>query len=106
MDYQAEMAAVKKAERTRQPLTCAGTHLTSEAEETLAAEAEAGFDPATLARRRAGRPSLSGGSGHSSRLGLRLDDDTYQTIRRLAERQHRKVSDVVREAIHRYLEAS
>jgi hypothetical protein len=100
------MAAVKKAGHTERRLTRVGTPLTSEAEETLAAEAEAGFDPATLARRHAGRPSLSGGPGQSSRLGLRLDDDTYQTIRRLAERQHRKVSDVVREAIHRYLEAS
>ena len=36
----------------------------------------------------------------------RLDDDTYETVRRLAERQHRKISDVVRDAINRYLEAS
>jgi hypothetical protein len=31
---------------------------------------------------------------------------TYQAIRRLAERQHRKISDIVREAINRYLEGS
>jgi len=37
---------------------------------------------------------------------VRLDDDTYQSIRRLAEHQHRNISDVVREAISRYLEAS
>jgi len=36
----------------------------------------------------------------------RLDDDTYESVRRLAERQHRKISDVVRDAINRYLEAS
>jgi pimeloyl-ACP methyl ester carboxylesterase len=76
------------------------------AEEALAEEAETGFDPSALARRRPGRPNLAGGQGHSSRLGLRLDDDTYQTIRRLAERQQRKVSDIVRKAIDRYLEAS
>jgi hypothetical protein len=29
-----------------------------------------------------------------------------QSIRRLAEHQHRNISDVVREAISRYLEAS
>jgi Ribbon-helix-helix protein, copG family len=80
--------------------------LTREYEEALAKEAEAGFDPSTLAARRPGRPSLAGGQGHSSRLGVRLDDETYQTIRRLAERQHRKISDIVREAINRYLEAS
>jgi hypothetical protein len=100
------MAAVKKATRARQPHTRAGTDLSGERERALAQEAEAGFDPAGLTRRRVGRPSLSGGPGHSSRLGLRLDDDTYQSIRRLAERQHRKISDVVREAINRYLEAS
>jgi hypothetical protein len=100
------MAAVKKAARARRPLTRAGAPLTSEYEERLTAEAEDGFDPGGLVRRRAGRPSLSGGSGRSNRLGLRVDDETYETIRRVAERQHRKVSDVVREAIHRYLEAS
>jgi hypothetical protein len=100
------VASVKKAVPGEQPETRAGTHLSSEYEEALATEAEAGFDPAGLVRRRPGRPSLAGGPGHSSRLGLRLDHDTYQTIRQLAERQHRKVSDVVREAINRYLEAS
>ena len=100
------MAAVKKAARAGQPRTRAGTSLSGEYEEALAAEAEAGFDPAGLIRRRAGRPSLSGAPGHSTRLGVRLDDDTYESIRRLAERQHRKISDVVRDAINRYLDAS
>jgi Ribbon-helix-helix protein, copG family len=100
------MAAVKKRARSRRPVTQAGTPLGGEYEEALADEAEEGFDPAGLVRRRAGRPSLSGSPGHSTRLGVRLDDDTYQSIRRLAEHQHRKISDVVREAINRYLEAS
>ena len=100
------MAAVKKPARARQPVTRAGAPLGGEYEEALAHEAEEGFDPAGLVRRRAGRPSLSGGPGHSTRLGVRLDDDTYQSIRQLAEHQHRKISDVVREAINRYLEAS
>jgi|SRR5215472_10374811 len=98
------MAAVTKP--ARQPVTRAGTQLGAEYEEALAREAEAGFDPGELVRRRTGRPSLSGSPGHSTRLGVRLDDDTYQSIRRLAEHQHRKISDVVREAIDRYLEAS
>jgi hypothetical protein len=100
------MAAVNKPVRAGRTRTKAGEPLTREYEEQLAAEAEAGFEPAELTRRHAGRPSLSGGSGHSSRLGLRVDDDTYQSILRLAERQDRHVSDIVREAIHRYLEAS
>ena len=101
------MASVKKAVPGEPPETRAGSRLSSEYEEALATEAEAGFDrPGLSAARPPARPSLAGGPGHSSRLGLRLDHDTYQTIRQLAERQHRKVSDVVREAINRYLEAS
>jgi hypothetical protein len=100
------MAAVKKPAHASKLRTRADTELTAEYEQQLAADAERGFDPGELAHRRAGRPSLSGSSGHSSRLGLRVDDDTYESIRRLAELQHRKVSDIIREAIHRYLEAS
>ncbi len=83
----------------------AGTTLDPDYEQRLTAEAEAGFDPGTLTRRPAGRPSLSGRAGHSNRLDLRVDDDTYQAIRRIADQGNRKVSDVVRDAIRRYLEA-
>jgi hypothetical protein len=44
-----------------------------------------------------------------SRLGdlpeFELRHETYQAIRRIAEQDNRKVSDVVRDAIRRYLEA-
>jgi hypothetical protein len=96
-----ERPKVKRALTTR-----AGTVLGPEAEQRLAQEAEVGFDPATLIARPAGRPSLSGRSGHSNRVDLRVDDDTYEAIRRLADQDNRKVSDIVREAIRRYLEAS
>lgn len=100
------MAAVRNPARAGQPETRAGASLGGEHEEELAREAETGFDPASLIRRQAGRPSLSGGTGHSTRLGVRLDDETYQNVRRLAEHQHRKISDVIRDAINRYLAAS
>lgn len=80
--------------------------LTSDAGAGLAAEAAAGFDSAALTRRRAGRPSLSGRAGHSHRVDLRVDDETYRAIRRLADKSNRNVSDVVRDAIGRFLEAS
>ncbi len=86
--------------------TKAGTDLNTDVEARLTAEAEAGFDPAALARRHAGRPSLSGRAGHSNRVDLRVDDETYQAIRRLADKGNRNVSDVVRDAIRRFLEAS
>ena len=51
------MAPVKKAVPADQPETRAGTHLSSEYEEALATEVEAGFDPASLsADGRAGLP--------------------------------------------------
>jgi hypothetical protein len=86
--------------------TKAGTTLDAGYEQRLTAEAEAGFDPATFTRRQAGRPSLSGRAGHSNRVDLCVDDETYQAIRRIADQGNRKVSDVVRDAIRRYLEAS
>lgn len=98
------MATVKRARKRE--ITKAGTPLDPDYEQRLTDEAEAGFDPATLTRRHAGRPSLSGRAGHSKRVDLRVDDETYGAIQRIAERDHRRVSDVVREAINRYLEAS
>ena len=87
-------------------VTKAGRRLDGTAEQRLEADAAAGFDPVTLARRQVGRPSLSGRSGHSKRVDLRVDDETYQAIQRLAAREDRKVSDVVRDVIRRYLDAS
>jgi hypothetical protein len=98
------VATVKRPDESA--TTKAGARLDPHYEQRLVNEAEAGFDPATLTRRHAGRPSLSGGTGHSKRVDLRVDDQTYEAIRRIAEKDHRKVSDVVRDAINRYLEAS
>ena len=99
------MAAVNRP-GTERVTTKAGTPLDPDYERRLADEAEAGFDPATLVRRHAGRPSLSGRAGHSKRVDLRVDDQTYEAIQRIAQRGNRRVSDVVRDAINRYLEAS
>lgn len=97
------MAAVNKKSKT--PITKAGRRLDAKREAGLAAEAQAGFDPSTLVARRAGRPSLSGRTGTSHRVDLRVDDETYLAIRELADRDARKVSDVVRDAIRLYLDA-
>lgn len=99
------MATVKPAGDTP-PTTKTGTPLDPAYENRLTAEAEAGLDPTTLTRRHAGRPSLSGRAGHSNRVDLRIDDETYAAIKRIASQDDRKISDVVRDAIHRYLEAS
>ena len=98
------MAAVKRTSDER-AITKAGTRLDPDYERQLTADAEAGFDPSTLTRRHTGRPSLSGRAGHSKRIDLRVDDQTYEAIQRIADRDDRRVSDVVRDAINRYLEA-
>lgn len=97
------MAAVQGTSNL--PTTRAGRRLDAESEARLAEEAEAGFDPSTLLVRRVGRPSLSGRTGHSHRVDLRVDDETYVAIRELADRDERKISDVVRDAIRHYLHA-
>jgi hypothetical protein len=56
--------------------TKAGNPLDADYEQRLTAEAEAGYDPATLVRRPVGRPSLSGRAGRSNRVDLRVDDET------------------------------
>jgi hypothetical protein len=86
--------------------TKAGAALDARAEQRMTDDAEAGVDPATLARRHAGRPSLSGSPGHSHRVDLRVDDETYRAIRRIADEGSGSISDVVRDAIRRYLDAS
>jgi hypothetical protein len=95
-----------KRTRGANEITKAGTTLDADAELRLIEEAEAGYNPASLTRRHAGRPLLSERAGHSNRVDLRVDDETYQAIRRIADRDHRSVSDVVRDAIRRFLEAS
>lgn len=100
-----QVAAVSRPTNTEPTTTKAGTPHDPDYEQRLADEAEAGFDPATLTRRHAGRPSLSGRAGHSKRVDLRVDDQTYEAIQRIADQDHRRVSDVVRDAINRYLEA-
>ena len=102
------MATVNKKTPPNAPsqAPAAGGRLDAGYERQLAEEAEAGFDPSALVRRQVGRPSLPGRAGQSHRVDLRMDDETYAAIRRIADQDHRAVSDVVREAIRRYLEAS
>ncbi|MGV9868620.1 ribbon-helix-helix domain-containing protein [Rhodococcus koreensis] len=56
----------------------------------------------------AGRPSLGqadGVSGESPRRQVRLPRPLSERLDRFAENQHRKPSDVMREAVEEYLEA-
>jgi hypothetical protein len=80
----------------------AGVELTDEVLQRLAEEAEAGLDVAKL-RRRPGRPSM--GSGPADTLPVRLEPELRKAVDDRAANDHTTASEVVREALRRYLKA-
>ena len=67
------------------------------------AEAEEGFEVEEILRRRGGRPSM--GSAPASVESVRLDPELSEALRERADREGRTNSDLIRDAIRRYLEA-
>ncbi|MGI8608989.1 MAG: CopG family transcriptional regulator [Candidatus Dormibacteria bacterium] len=85
-------------------VTKSGRVLDEAALEALAAEAEAGYDLDVLTPRRwLGRPTLGNGRGPSPRINVRLAPDVYDAVVRKAKRDGRKVSDVARDAVEKYV---
>ena len=80
-----------------------GVELTDEVLERMATEAEAGLDVTKL-RRRPGRPAM--GSGPADALPVRLDPELRQALDDRAAAEQTTASDVVREALRRYLKVS
>jgi hypothetical protein len=80
-----------------------GRELTDEVLERMASEAEAGLDVTKL-RRRPGRPAM--GSGPAESLPVRLDPELRQALDERAEAENTTASDIVREALRRYLKVS
>jgi Ribbon-helix-helix protein, copG family len=68
--------------------------------ETLAAEAEAGYDVTKL-RRRGGRQLM--GTAPAEVVPVRLDPDLRDAIERRAEADHTTASDIIRTAIRQFL---
>ena len=81
----------------------AGVELTDDVLERMAKEAEDGLDVTQL-RRRPGRPAM--GSGPADSLPVRLDPELRQALDERASTDHTTASDVVREALRRYLKVS
>lgn len=81
--------------------TTSGAMLTPEIEEELADKADAGYDLEVAAPRKVGRPSL--GRGVSPRLDLRIKPDLAEALHERAEKEHRSLSAVARDALRRYL---
>lgn len=77
--------------------------MTDEVLHKMAEEAEAGFDVTKL-RRRPGRPSM--GSGPADTLPVRLEPELRKAVDDRAARDHTTASDIVREALRKYLKVS
>lgn len=54
----------------------------------------------------AGRPSLTGNATPSPRVSFRLRPEDRAALEARAKREHKKVSELAREAVERYLHAS
>lgn len=92
------MAKVKKATHRVK----AGTEITPDIADALAAEAERGYDLSKAKQRRVGRPSLAG-AGASPRMSFRATPDLYRAAQKRAKQEGRSISDLAREAVARYV---
>ena len=81
----------------------AGVELTDEVLDRMADEAEAGLDVATL-RRRPGRPAM--GSAPADSFPVRLEPELRRALDERAAAEDTTASEVVREALRRYLKVS
>ena len=84
--------------------TRSGKPITDALVKDLADKAEAGFDVDEIARRRGGRPAM--GSAAASVESVRLDPELSEALRERAEREGRTNSELIRDALRRYLHAS
>lgn len=89
--------------RSSKPRAKSGEQITEELGESLAKEAEAGYDLSRSKRQRVGRPSL-GTEGRSPRVTFRVAPRLYRAARAQARREGRTVSELAREALARYVE--
>jgi uncharacterized protein (DUF4415 family) len=86
--------------------TRSGKPITAKAIETLAAEAESGYDVDTLLARRGkrGRPAL--GSAPARVESVRLDPELRDQLLERAKAEGTTTSEVIREALRRFLKAA
>ena len=86
----------------RPPLTIAGRPITDELVEKAAGKAEAGFGRDRLGRRPGGRPLL--GSEPAGNISVRFPPDLRDQLRARAQAEHIAEAEVIRRAVHDYLE--
>ena len=87
------------------PKTKTGTPLTKKTVESLAEEAEKGYDvsKAKPERVQPGRPSLD--KGVSPRISYRVPRRLYTRAKKQADAEGRTISEVAREALEQHLNA-
>jgi len=90
--------------RPRTYKTKTGKVLTDADIETMADEAEQGYDVEMLKTRRRGRPML--GSAPSEVVPVRLDPDLKQAVEARAEADHTSTSEIIRQALRRFLDVA
>lgn len=84
--------------------TKTGRVLDQAAVDALAAEAEKGYDLDKLTPRTwVGRPTLGSVHGPSPRINVRLAPEVYEAVLSRARRDGRKVSEVAREAVEKFV---
>ena len=84
--------------------TRSGKPITEELLQELAHKAKDGFDVEEIIRRRGGRPPM--GSAAATVESVRLDPELSRALSDRADHEGRTNSDVIRDALRRYLAAS
>ena len=84
--------------------TKTGKTLTDADIEAMADEAERGYDVEVLKARRRGRPML--GTAPSEVVPVRLDPDLKRAVEERAEAEQVTTSEIIREAIRRFLDVA
>lgn len=84
--------------------TRSGKPITDDLIEELARKAEEGVDVEEILRRRGGRPPM--GASAATVESVRLDPELRDALRERAEREGRTNSELIREALRRFLQAS
>jgi hypothetical protein len=83
--------------------TSRGTPLTDDDIQRLADEAAAGYEPSQL-RSRGGRPRM--GSAPAEVVPVRLDPELRAAVEARASADHTSTSEIIREALRRFLEVA
>ena len=92
------------ADKSKTYRTKTGKVLTDADVEALADEVEGDYDVETLKTRRRGRPSM--GSAAAEVVPVRLDPELKEAVETRAEREQTTTSEIIREALRKFLDVA